>query len=57
MKHENEPAGFAHFKINRDERLSWGFILEFYIVPAKRRMGLGRKFFDVIADILQAKGV
>ncbi|MEM1551683.1 MAG: GNAT family N-acetyltransferase [Candidatus Bathyarchaeia archaeon] len=36
LKDENEPAGFAHFKIDKDERLGWGFILEFYISPAKR---------------------
>lgn len=57
LKYENEYAGFAHVKIDKDERVGWGFILEFYMVPTKRKIGLGRKFFNSIADILQAKGV
>lgn len=57
LKHENEPAGFAHFKIDKDERLGWGFVLEFYISPAKRKMGLGRNFYHIIEGTLKTKGV
>ena len=57
LKHENEYAGFAHFKVDREERVGWGSILEFYVVPAKRKMGLGRKFFNVIIEMLRARGV
>jgi GNAT superfamily N-acetyltransferase len=57
LKHKNEYSGFAHFKIDKEERRGWGFILEFYIVPNKRRMGLGRRFFSFITDILRSEGV
>jgi GNAT superfamily N-acetyltransferase len=57
LKHQNVYVGFAHVKIDRDERPGWGFILEFYVVPIKRKMGLGRTFFNLIADMLQSQGV
>jgi len=57
LKYENKYAGFTHVKIDNDERIGWGFILEFYIVPTKRKMGLGRTFFNLIADMLHAKRV
>ena len=57
LKYKNEYVGLAHVKIDKDERPGWGFILEFYIIPSKRRMGLGRKFFSLIEDLLRSKGV
>ncbi len=57
LKYGDEYVGFAHVKIDKDERPGWGFILEFYIAPSKRRWGLGRSFFNYIEDILKAKGV
>ena len=57
LKYQNEYVGLAHVKIDKSERPGWGFILEFYIVPSKRRMGLGRKFFSLIEDLLRSKGV
>lgn len=57
LKYENKYAGFAHVKIDKDERIGWGFILEFYITPTKRKMGLGRTFFNLISGMLQAKRV
>ncbi|RLF93439.1 hypothetical protein DRN45_05410 [Thermococci archaeon] len=36
------------------ERPGWGFILEFYIVPDKRRQGWGRRLFNYVVNILQA---
>lgn len=57
LKYENEYIGFVHMKIDRDERLGWGFILEFYIVPNKRRLGWGRRLFNLIVKILQARRV
>ena len=49
--------GLAHVKIDRDERPGWGFILEFYIVPARRGAGMGRSFFNLIAGVLRSRGV
>jgi len=57
LKCENKYIGFAHVKIDKDERVGWGVILEFYIMPTKRKMGLGRTLFNLISDVLQAKGV
>ncbi|KPV65077.1 MAG: Acetyltransferase (GNAT) family protein [Candidatus Bathyarchaeota archaeon BA1] len=57
LRYENKYVGFTHVKIDNEERIGWGFILEFYIVPTRRKMGLGRTFFNLVADMLQANGV
>ena len=57
LKHQNKYVGFIHMKIDEDERPSWGFILEFYIIPLKRKMGLGRTLFAHATDILRKRGV
>jgi GNAT superfamily N-acetyltransferase len=57
LKHKNEWSGFTHVKIDNDERPGWGFILEFYIVPTKRRIGLGTTLFSLVERMLQAQGV
>jgi GNAT superfamily N-acetyltransferase len=56
LKHSNEWSGFTHVKIDEDERPGWGFILEFYVVPTKRRIGLGTALFNAVERILQAEG-
>jgi N-acetylglutamate synthase-like GNAT family acetyltransferase len=57
LKHKNEYVGFTHVKIDKDERIGWGFILEFYIIPTKRKLGLGRSLFNIITKKLRARGV
>lgn len=57
LKYGNEYVGFVHMKIDRDERPGWGFILEFYVVPNKRKLGWGRRSFNLVAKILQGRGV
>jgi ribosomal protein S18 acetylase RimI-like enzyme len=57
LRYGIEYIGLVHLKIDRDERPRWGFILEFYIVPNKRRLGWGRRLFDIIVKILQGRGV
>jgi GNAT superfamily N-acetyltransferase len=57
LKHRKKHVGFAHVKIDKDERSEWDFILEFYILPTRRRTGLGRAFFNFIVDVLRDKGV
>jgi N-acetylglutamate synthase-like GNAT family acetyltransferase len=57
LKYENAYGGFAHVKIDKDQRIGWGFILEFYVIPTKRKMGLGHTFFKRISRMLQAIGV
>ena len=52
----DEYIGFAHMKIG-GERPGWGFILEFYIVPNKRRRGWGHRLFNHIVKILRVQGV
>jgi len=56
LRYGNEHIGFVHMKIDRDERPGWGFILEFYIVPNKRKLGWGRRLFNLIVKILKARG-
>lgn len=48
IKVNNEMIGFTHFKIDRSERVDWGYILEFYIKPMYRRKGLGRSLYSFI---------
>lgn len=48
LKINNNMVGFTHFKIDRSERVGWGYILEFYIMPDFRRKGLGRKLYSFI---------
>lgn len=57
LRYGNEYLGFVHMKIDRDERPGWGFILEFYIVPTKRRSGWGRRLFNLVVKTLRARGV
>ena len=56
LKYEKAYAGFAHVKIDKDQRIGWGFILEFYVIPTERKIGLGRAFFNHISLMLQARG-
>jgi GNAT superfamily N-acetyltransferase len=57
LKHKNKYVGFTHVKIDKDQRIGWGFILEFYIIPTKRRLGLGRWLFNAVANLLRKRGV
>ena len=57
LRSGDEYIGFVHMKIDKDERPGWGFILEFYIVPNRRRFGRGRKLFNLSAKILQDRGI
>ena len=56
FRYRDEYIGFVHMKIG-GERPGWGFIMEFYIIPSKRRRGWGRRLFNRIVTILQAQGV
>ena len=35
----DDASGFAHFKIDKDERPGWGFVMEFYVIPERRQWG------------------
>ena len=48
--------GFAHAKIDQDDRPGWGYILEFYIIPDRRRSGWGRQLFHYIKHLLIERG-
>lgn len=50
LKVNNNMVGFAHFKIDKSERVGWGYILEFYIMSDFRRKGLGRKLYSFISE-------
>lgn len=57
LRCEDEYLGFVHLKIDKDERPGWGFILEFYIIPDKRRLGWGRRLFQLTIEILKTRNV
>lgn len=48
LKVDTVPVGFVHAKIDKDERIGWGYIMEFYISGTCRRMGLGRTLYNFI---------
>ncbi|ERI91065.1 acetyltransferase, GNAT family [Clostridiales bacterium oral taxon 876 str. F0540] len=50
LKINDSMVGFSHFKIDRSERIGWGYIMEFYIMPDFRRKGLGRKLYSLIRE-------
>jgi len=52
----DQVFGFAHFKIDKDERPGSGYILEFYVVPERRRRGLGQECLSLITNILTVAG-
>ena len=51
-----EPAGFTYFKVDRDDRPGWGYVMEFYVVPAYRRHKVGTKGWLRTKGILEAAG-
>jgi GNAT superfamily N-acetyltransferase len=57
LKWRNDFLGFVHMKIDRDERPGWGLILEFYIVPNRRKLGWGRRLFHLCVEILRSRSV
>lgn len=57
LKINNRMIGFAHFKVDRDERIGWGYILEFYIIPDFRRKGLGSKLYNFIKQEFMNCGI
>lgn len=50
-------VGFAHLKVDRSERVGWGYIMEFYIVPDFRRKGLGRMLYGFIEEEFKKCGI
>lgn len=52
LKTNDKMIGFTHFKIDRSERIGWGYILEFYIIPDFRKKGLGSKLYNHIKQKL-----
>ena len=48
IKINNTMIGFAHFKIDKSERIGWGYILEFYIASNFRRRGIGKRLYNFI---------
>ena len=57
LRSGDEYIGLVHMKIDREERPGWGFILEFYIVPDKRRLGWGTRLFNLVVAILKDRHV
>ncbi len=49
--------GFISAKVDRDERIGWGFVNELYVAPDRRRRGWGGKLYNKIAGIFQEQDV
>ena len=52
----DQVVGFAHFKIDRDDRPGSGYILEFYVVPERRRQRLGKRYLSMMMATMKAAG-
>jgi GNAT superfamily N-acetyltransferase len=48
LKVDTVSVGFVHAKIDKDEKVDWGYIMEFYINPSYRRNGLGTYLYNFI---------
>ena len=57
LMYRDKYVGFIHAKIDKDERPGWGFILELYVVPEKRGMGLGRILYKHVEQMLRSRSV
>lgn len=56
------PVGFLYGKIDREDdrgyiRPNWGYIMEFYVIPERRREGLGRIMAQHLESFYAEKGV
>lgn len=57
VQENDKLMGFAHFKVDRIERVGWGYIMEFYIIPDFRRKGLGRILYGFIKEEFMKFGI
>ncbi len=52
----DEAAGFAHFKVDPEDRPGWGFVMEYYVTLTQRRKGMGKFCAERILDVLAGAG-
>lgn len=57
LKLDGDAAGFVHAKIDNDERIGWGYILEFYIAPRFRRKGFGTSLYNFMKQKLMEREI
>jgi GNAT superfamily N-acetyltransferase len=57
LKVDTVSVGFVHAKIDKDERIDWGYIMEFYINPPSRRNGLGTQLYNFIKQKFISCGI
>ncbi len=57
LKSEGAIIGFVHAKIDRDEKIGTGYIMEFYISENHRMYGYGNALYKYIEDIFKSKEV
>ena len=56
-----EPIGFLYGKVDRDGhngyiRPGWGYIMEFYVIPSRRRKGCGREMYKRLEKLFKDDG-
>ena len=57
LKVDSISIGFIHAKIDKDERIDWGYIMEFYIHPCYRRKGFGTTLYNFIKHQFISYGI
>jgi len=53
----NEAAGFALFKIDKEDRPGWGYITEFYVAREHRLKSIGKALAHEALRVLATRGV
>ena len=56
-----EPVGFLYGKVDREEdrgyiRPDWGYVMEFFVIPERRRAGLGRQMAKRLEEFFSSRG-
>lgn len=57
LKVDTVSVGFVHAEIDTDEKVNWGYIMEFYINPTYRRNGLGTYLYNFIKQKFISCGI
>jgi GNAT superfamily N-acetyltransferase len=54
---DEEPIGFLHAKVDTSDRIGWGYILEFYIIPTRRKSGWGKVLLDWLISTFRSQNI
>ncbi len=57
LKSAGKIIGFVHGKIDKDEKVDRGYVMEFYISDSQRLNGYGKALYQFIEDIFKERQV